>query len=95
MEVDGQVLGSGFSARIGERLGKTIHNGQFSTLPQPCYGTRQIVEAKFRASLPCLGDSGAISIFRAWQERNLLAYQPDFRWWFRTTKRYTHYIEMA
>ena len=58
--------GQWFLGRIGERLDKTMNNGLCSTLPQSFHGIRQVVEAKFRASLPpYLGDFGAISTFRA------------------------------
>ena len=60
-----QGFGHRILGRIRERLGKTIHNGPLSTLPQPCYGTRQVVEANLCAFLPCLGGSVALSVFRA------------------------------
>ena len=73
-----QGFGQWILGRIGERLGKKNHNGPFSTLPQPCYGSRQVVEAKFRASLPCLGDSGAIPMFRAGRREELVGISARF-----------------
>ena len=77
-EVDGQVFGQWFLCRFGERLGKTIHNSPFSTLPHPCYGTRQVIEAKFRAFLPCLGDSIAMSTFRAGRRKEIVGSSARF-----------------
>ena len=61
-----------FLGSFEERMGKTMNNDSFSTLPQSCYGTRQVVEAKFRAFLPCLGDSVAMPMFRAGRREEIV-----------------------
>ena len=69
VEVDCQIFGRWFLSPVEERSGKKIHNSPCCVWSQRRYDMREVVEAKFRRVLTCIGDSVATWTFReGWRE---------------------------
>ena len=95
VEVDGQVLGSGFSAVSGRDWTKQFTMTRLAHYHSPTTVQEKSLKQSFVHFCLILVILELYQCFMRGDERNLLACHPDFRWLFWTTKKCAHYIEMT